>query len=114
MPALSSANDRARITECKARLTTIGLALKMRLDDKGAYPSGIRQLYEERYITNEDVLCCTKTGVEFYFSKPLGGDPKAVVCACCDPVTAAGERPHGFRESLISLEAGGGLREVRN
>ncbi len=114
MPALSAANDRARITECKSRLTTIGLALKMRLDDKNAYPATLRQLYEERYLTNEDVLICSKTGVEFHFEKPLGGDPKAIVCACCEPDTALGERPHGFRESLIVLEAGGVLRELRN
>ena len=114
MPALSAANDRARITECKSRLTTIGLALKMRLDDKNAYPATLRQLYDERYITNEDVLYCSKTGAEFHFGKPLGADPEAIVCSCCDPETASGERPHGFRESLIVLEAGGALRELRD
>ena len=112
MPAFSSANDRARITECKAHLTTIGLALKMRLDDRGAYPATLRQLYEEGYITDEAVLLCSKTGAEFYYDPPTRGEgPAAVVCACVEPSTPSGERPHGFRASLIYLQAGGGIRE---
>jgi len=112
MPAFSAANDRARITECKAHLTTIALALKMRLDDKGAYPATLRQLYDEGYITDEAVLRCSKTGVEYYYSPPARGEgAQAVVCACCDPQTPAGQRPHGFRGSLILLQAGGGIRD---
>jgi prepilin-type N-terminal cleavage/methylation domain-containing protein len=112
MPAFSTANDRARITECKGHLTTIGLALKMRLDDRGAYPATLRQLYDEGYITDEAVLLCSKTGAEYHYHAPArGGGPSAVVCACCDPHTAVGQRPHGFRGSCILLEAGGGIRE---
>jgi prepilin-type N-terminal cleavage/methylation domain-containing protein len=112
MPAFSSANDRARITECRAHLTTIGLALKMRLDDRGAYPATLRQLYEEGYITDEMVLRCSKTGAEFHYDPPQRGEgPEAVVCACVDPSTPSGKRPHGFRTSLICLQAGGGIRE---
>ena len=115
MPAFSTANDRARITECKGHLTTIGLALKMRLDDRGAYPATLRQLYDEGYITDGAVLLCSKTGAEYHYRSPArGGGPTAVVCACCDPDTAVGKRPHGFRGSYILLEAGGGIREKAN
>jgi prepilin-type N-terminal cleavage/methylation domain-containing protein len=115
MPAFSSANDRARITECRAHLTTIGLALKMRLDDRGAYPPTLQALYDEGYVTDEAVLLCSKTGVHYHYAAPTrGGGPQAVVCACCDPKTPAGKRPHGFRGSLIVLEAGGGVRERVN
>jgi prepilin-type N-terminal cleavage/methylation domain-containing protein len=115
MPAFSAANDRARITECKAHLTTIGLALKMRLDDRGAYPASLRQLYDEGYITDEAVLLCSKTGAEYHYSSPgRGGGPTAVVCSCCDPHTPPGQRPHGFRGSYILLQAGGGIREKTN
>jgi general secretion pathway protein G len=115
MPAFSTANDRARITECKAHLTTIGLALKMRLDDRGAYPANLRQLYDEGYITDEAVLLCSKTGAQYYYKSPArGGGPAAAVCSCCDPDTAPGQRPHGFRGSYILLQAGGGIREKAN
>jgi prepilin-type N-terminal cleavage/methylation domain-containing protein len=114
MPAFSSANDRARITECKSRLTTIGLALKMRLDDKGAYPATLRDLYTEGYVTDDQVLLCSKTGVQFHYRAPAGGGPERLVCSCCPPSTASGERPHGFRTSYIFLQAGGGIREKRD
>jgi prepilin-type N-terminal cleavage/methylation domain-containing protein len=112
MPAFSAANDRARITECKARLTTIGLALKMRLDDKAAYPATLQQLYDEGYITDDAVLYCSKTGTQFHYRPPgRGGDPSAIMCACCEPHTPSGQRPHGFRGSYIVLQTGGGLGE---
>jgi len=112
MPAFSTANDRARITECKAHLTTIGLALKMRLDDRGGYPATLRQLYDEGYVTDEAVLLCSKTGAEYYYRSPVrGGGSSAIVCSCCDPHKAPGKRPHGFRGSYILLQAGGGIRE---
>jgi len=114
MPAFSAANDRARITECKSHLTTIGLALKMRLDDKGAYPATLEQLYKEGYITDDAVLRCSKTGATYYYHAPARGEgASAVVCACTDPTTASGKRPHGFRTELLLLQAGGGIREDR-
>ncbi|MBM3498703.1 MAG: prepilin-type N-terminal cleavage/methylation domain-containing protein [Armatimonadetes bacterium] len=112
MPAFSAANDRARLTECKAHLTTIGLALKMRLDDKAAYPATLQQLADEGYVTDAAVLCCTKTGAHYHYRPPARGEGQdAVVCSCCDPKTPSGKRPHGFRGSYILLQAGGGLRE---
>jgi prepilin-type N-terminal cleavage/methylation domain-containing protein len=114
MPAFSSANDRARITECRSHLTTIALALKMRLDDKGAYPATLEHLYREGYITDEEVLHCSKTGVNYYYRAPAkGGAADTIVCACTSPDTASGKRPHGFRTELLVLQAGGGIRVER-
>jgi prepilin-type N-terminal cleavage/methylation domain-containing protein len=112
MPAFSSANDRARITECRSHLTTIGLALKMRQEDKGAYPVTLGQLLQEGYLTDDAVVRCSKTGAEYFYRAPgRGSAATTIICACVDPHTPSGHRPHGFRSSLIFLQAGGGVRE---
>jgi len=113
LPAYSSATDRARITECRAHLTTIAIALRMYREDHGGYPATLEDLLRGAYITDDSILRCTKTGATYYYARPTpNADPDRVICACVSPDTPKGKRPHGFRNSLIRLQAGGKITEV--
>jgi len=113
LPAYSSATDRARITECRAHLTTIAIALRMYREDHGRYPATLEELLRGAYITDDSVLHCTKTGTTYYYAQPTpNADPNQVLCACLRPDTPKGKRPHGFRNSLIVLYVGGKITEV--
>jgi prepilin-type N-terminal cleavage/methylation domain-containing protein len=115
MPAFSAANDRARVTECKSHLTTIGLALRMWQDDHASYPATLQDLYRQGYVTDDAVLRCSKTGADYYYHAPAaGGRSETPLCACVSPDTASGQRPHGFRTEVVILQAGGGIREDRD
>ena len=113
MPALSSATDRARVTECRSNLTHIAIALKMYYNDQGAYPPDLRTLYDTGFITDDTLLVCTKTGRTYHYAQP---DAKTatdeIICACVRPDTPDGERPHSFRHSLVALQKGGKLVEI--
>ena len=111
MPAFTAANDRARVTECRAHLTAIAIALDQFRRDHGANPTTLRQLYTAGYITDDSLLLCTKTGVEYHYD-PTASAPETLIVACCPPETPKGSRPHSLRESLVALQAGGKILEI--
>ncbi len=113
VPAFSTANDKARITQCRSNLQQIGIALKMHQEDRGRLPADLMELYTKGYITDDSILRCVKTGQLYYYST-AGGGPQEVRCSCCDPATPTGKRPHGFGGSYVVLRAGGKLEEVRD
>lgn len=112
MPALSSATDRTRVGECKARLTHLSVALRMYHEDWGAYPPAVAALHTGGYVANDQLLQCTKTGTWFHYARPVAGaPPNTLICACADPATSAGLRPHGYRTRVVVLEKSGKVGE---
>ena len=111
MPTMTTANDRARVTECRAHFTAIAIALDQFRRDRGANPPNLRALYDEEYITDDSMLLCTKTGAEYYYDADATAKD-ALMVACCDPKTPVGKRPHSQRRSLVALQVGGKIVEV--
>jgi len=113
MPALTSATDRSRVTECRSNLTHIGMALKMYYNDQGDWPLQIRGLYDAEFVTDRSILICTKTGVPYYYDRPDQTMPnERFIAACCPPSTVEGERPHGYSKSFVALKKGGEIVEI--
>lgn len=113
MPAMQTATDRSRVTECRSHLTHIGMALRMYYDDQGAYPAQLGALGAAGFITDDALLACTKTGAAYWYAQPAPGTPfQTIVAACVDPGTQAGDRPHSFRNSMLELQKGGKIVEV--
>ena len=112
MPALSSAMDRTRVTECRSNLTHIGIALRMFFNDHGSYPDSLEQLASAGLITDDSLLVCTKTGQPYHYERPSGATPSdSAVCSCCAPNTPDGQRPHSYRHSYVALQKGGKIEE---
>ena len=112
MPALSSALDRTRVTECRSNLTHIGIALRMFYNDHGSYPDSLNQLVSAGLITDDSLLICTKTGQQYHYERPTGATPSdGLVCSCCSPATPDGQRPHSYRHSYVALQKGGKIEE---
>ncbi|MGC9320432.1 MAG: type II secretion system protein [Armatimonadota bacterium] len=113
MLAVSSATDRARVTECESNLTHIAIALRMYFNDQGDYPPDLQTLHGTGFITDQSLLICTKTGARYYYEKPTADTPTdAIVCACVAPGTPDGERPHSYHHSFVALHKGGRLTEM--
>jgi prepilin-type N-terminal cleavage/methylation domain-containing protein len=114
MPSLSSATDRSRVTECRAHLTHLAMALRMYYDDCGAYPRDLEALTRGGYVSDDSLLRCSKTGAWYYYRPPdlkLADD--ATIAACVSPQTPTGQRPHAYRAAFVALQKGGKLTEVR-
>ena len=112
MPALSSATDRSRVTECRAHLAQVGMALQMYATDWGASPASLDRVLAGGYVTNDDWLRCTKTGAYYYYVPPVkGSGPDALLASCVDPATPLGQRPHGYRNTFVYINRGGKLGE---
>ena len=113
MPAISSSLDRSRVTECRSHLTHLAIALRMYYNDQGGYPPTLSALLQTGFITDDSLMRCTKTGAEYYYHSPTTDDlVEASVAACVDPATPEGQRPHSFRNSLLTLQKGGKIVEV--
>ena len=114
MPAVSSSVNRSRVTHCRSNLTHVAIALRMYYQDQGGYPSRLAALVEAGFITDDELTRCTKTGVEYYYRPPAAGaSSDAAVAACVSPETPRGKRPHSFRNSLLVLQKGGKIVELR-
>lgn len=113
MPAVSSSLDRARVTECRSNLTQLALALRMYYNDYGAYPRELSALTAVGLVSDDTLLRCPKTGATYYYLPPPPRAPlDSALAACVDPRTPPGQRPHGYRESLLVLQKSGRLVEV--
>ncbi len=113
MPAVSSSLDRSRVNQCHSNLTHVAIGLRMCYNDQGGYPPTLSALLEAGFITDDSLLCCTKTGAQYYYHPPLPDDSvDTVVVACVDPATPSGQRPHSFRHSFLVLHKGGKIVEV--
>ena len=114
MPALTTATDRSRVTQCRSNLTHIGIALKMYYNDQGAWPPRTWSLYDAQFITDASMLVCTKTGRPYFYFVPNFSTPiEHVVASCCTPSTPEGERPHSYGQSFVALKRGGEIVEMR-
>jgi prepilin-type N-terminal cleavage/methylation domain-containing protein len=112
MPAFSTANDKANITQCEANLHAIGLGLQMFLEDRGHYPKTLDELYDLGYVQDRDALSCVKTGRPFVYKPPVAGAPRdAVVASCVSTHTPKPNRPHGFGTSFCVLLRNGKVEE---
>lgn len=111
MPAFTTATDRARVTECRAHMTAIGIALDQYRRDRGANPSSLNALFAQGYVTDDSLLCCTKTGTPYYYNPRASGN-STTIAACVDPATPDGRRPHSLRHSLLALQVGGRMVEL--
>jgi len=111
MPAFTTANDRARVTECRAHIAAIGIALDQYRRDRGGNPPDLQALCDRGYLTDDSLLLCSKTGARYFYDKGAKS-VSGVICACCAPGTAKGKRPHSGRESFVVIQAGGKLVEV--
>ena len=114
MPAVIATNARARTITCESRLQEIGLALRMYVEDYGAYPADLQRLCAGRYVDDPEALRCVKTGHVFLYRPPgADGPPSSVLAACADPHTPPGRRPHDAGSSLAVLLLNGKTRVVR-
>jgi len=114
MPALTSATDRSRVTQCRSNLTNIGMALKMYYNDQGDWPPALRALHEAEFVTDRTILQCTKTGGLYWYARPTPDTAtESLIVACCAPTIAEGERPHNYRNSFVALKKGGEILELR-
>ncbi|HEY3397627.1 MAG TPA: prepilin-type N-terminal cleavage/methylation domain-containing protein [Armatimonadota bacterium] len=112
MPALSSSLDRARVTECRSNLTHLAMALRMYYGDNAAYPATVEALGAAGLVSDDALLRCPRTGEYYYYVPPPPGAPlDSTLAACADPATPPGQRPHGFRQSLLVLEKSGKIGE---
>lgn len=114
MPAVSSSLNRSRVTQCRSNLTHLAIALRMYHNDQGAYPPALGALVETDFITDVELTRCTKTGADYYYRPPTRRASSATtIAACVNPDTPRGKRPHSFRNSLLILQKGGRIVEVR-
>ena len=70
MPALTSATDRSRVTQCHSNLMHIGMALKMYYNDQGHWPPSLQALNDAEFVTDRSILVCTKTGAQYFYDRP--------------------------------------------
>ena len=110
MPSYSTTNDRSRVAECDSNMTAIYLGIQMWVEDHGRRPESLQQLYEKGYVSDDSMLRCCKTGAEYYYNAQAG--KAEILCACVDPDTEPGKRPHSFRQSYVALLGGGKLVEI--
>ena len=115
MPAFTTANDRARVTECRAHLTAVGLATDQYRRDRGGMPGGLRDLYTAGYVTDDSLLVCTKTGGS---GTTTTRGRRAMLTSCWPAVIPAPRRASArtrctARSSPCSAAANGGGRGGR-
>jgi hypothetical protein len=107
-------NDEARVSTCEARLAQIGVALRLYAEEYQEYPRGLADLYTGRYMEQESILRCDRQAQTYFYRKlPLAAGRDEVLAACCDPVTAAGSRPHRHHTLSVQLLVHGGVRRAR-
>ncbi len=114
MPALTSATDRSRVTQCRSNLMHIGMALKMYYNDQGHWPPNLQALNDAEFVTDRSILVCTKTGTHYFYDCPdAAGLNERLIVSCCAPSTPEGHRPHSYRNSFVALKKGGEVLEIR-
>ncbi len=114
MPALTSATDRSRVTQCRSNLMHIGMALKMYYNDQGHWPPRLQALNDAEFVTDRSILVCTKTGAQYFYACPDADTPnERFIVSCCAPTTPEGARPHSYRNTFGALKTGGEVLEVR-
>ena len=108
MPMVPAVNDQARIGTCETRLQQVGVALRLYAEDHRAYPKTLRELYDGRYLEQESLLRCGKTGEPYYYRPAaLTAKPESLVACCVDPGRKTGARPHRHGTVSVALHANG-------
>ncbi len=100
-PALTAANEHARLSVCRARLMEIGLALRLYTVDWAAAPMALGDLHALGYIDNEMALECAYAHASFQYQRPGADTPKDAVIASCP------NHPHGRGRSAAVLYLSG-------
>ena len=110
LPMVSGLNDQSRITTCQARLTEIGVAIRLYFEDHRRMPASLRELLAAGYLEQSETLRCCRTGSEFWYrALPAEGAPADLSAACVAPDTPPGSRPHRHHELLVELHRHGGV-----
>ncbi|PIZ50963.1 MAG: hypothetical protein COY42_00865, partial [Armatimonadetes bacterium CG_4_10_14_0_8_um_filter_66_14] len=65
LPSLTTANDRANLAVCQAHLEQVGLSARQFVEDNDRFPTNLDELYDRRYLDDNTVLTCSKTGKQF-------------------------------------------------
>ncbi len=114
MPMIPAMHDQARVATCEARLAQIGVALKLYAEDHRAYPVGLQTLYDGRYLEQERLMRCDKTGAPFVYLRPtMTAARTAPVASCMAAATPPGQRPHRHRSVSVELLLNGETRLTR-
>lgn len=112
MPSLSTANDRANLALCQARLEQVGLALREYQEDTGCYPKKLSVLFVTGYVDSDATLLCSKTGRWFAYREPSRRrQPARRVASCVNPPVK--KYPHGQGRAQVELLVSGRVQIVR-
>jgi prepilin-type N-terminal cleavage/methylation domain-containing protein len=88
-PALTAANEHARLQVCRGRLMEIGLALRMYMSDWDAAPADLADLHALGYLDDETVFECAYAHAPFDYRRPGAEAARDAVVASCP------NHPHG-------------------
>lgn len=114
MPMVPALNDQARIGTCESHLQQLGVAIRLYAEDHHRMPASLRALYDGRYVEQEGVLRCEKTGHEYvYHPAPLSADRNRVILSCVEPGAPSGRRPHRHGTVSVELHVNGGATLTR-
>lgn len=112
LPSLTTANDRANLAVCQAHLEQVGLLSRQFVEDNERFPKDLDELYEKRYLDDNTVLTCSKTGKQFHYRQLTGKwDRKDRLCCCVNPSRKT--LPHGRGKAQAELLASGHAQLVR-
>lgn len=109
MSALSLANDRGNLATCESHLQQIGLAWRMYVQDYGVAPKSLGALSRDRYVDDEAILRCSKTGAPYAFRAVAADAPPSTILSGCVFLEQVppGKRPHCFGQGAVLLNVGG-------
>ena len=82
-PALTAANEYARLSVCRARLMEISLALRLYMSDWDAPPTKLQALPALGYLDDEAVLECAYAHAPFDYKRPRPQAPRDTIIASC-------------------------------
>jgi len=108
MPMIPGVNDQARIVTCESRLQQVGVALRLYAEDHRKYPRSLDELVAGRYLDQQSLLRCDKTGRRYYYRPAsLTAAPAEVIAGCVAPNSKTGERPHRHGKVSVMLHVNG-------
>ncbi len=84
-PGLMAANEYARLLVCRSRLTELGLAFRLYMEDWDAPPADLQLLHVAGYVEDASVLECAHAHAPFTYLPPgPDADRGAIIARCPD------------------------------